>query len=240
MKFLFLFLVIVLMALSPSATLAQNESGDQLSPPVQGMDSDDPPGSDFPNLPERVEPSQDTEESVQSDESDEPSESVLFPTNEDVSEDESDWGGPRMEMAYSRYRIGDGQGAGGVHAFTFGGFLPTGRFLIAAHAEFGVREYALASNDVVVGATGMFGYQHLPGFYNRIVPYGAVTTSVGAIFSKRFHTPRSSFVKGFGFELGAHFRLLGSMWAGIGMGYRRTQVLGLGYNQFVIRLRIGL
>src|SRR5687768_17143836 len=68
------------------------------------------------------------------------------------AEESPPWTGPRVELGWAHYVLSDGYGGGGVHAFTFGGWLPLRRVRAGAWAELGSRDYRLGQNDLLLRA----------------------------------------------------------------------------------------
>lgn len=155
-----------------------------------------------------------------------------------VEEAGAPWDGPRVELGYTHYVIVDGFGGGDVHAGFFGGYLPTGALRLGGSAELGGRDYSLGQSDLVLRATIVAGYQHLPT--RPIVPYAAVVATAGVVLGKRFRTPVAHPLGGAGLEIGADLNLVRTLYVGVGLSYVRAALDGPGYDLWVIRLRIGL
>ena len=150
------------------------------------------------------------------------------------------WAGPRVELGFMHYGFDDRAGAGASNAFTFAGWLPTGRLRLGGLGELGARQYALGPNDALARAQIMVGYQHLGGDLGPVVPYAVVVATVGVVVGKRFHTSFASSVYGMGLEAGVDLRLVRTLWTGIGVGYQRVTSDGLAYDLFTVRLSLGL
>ena len=95
------------------------------------------------------------------------------------------WLGPSVELGYSRFWLGDGNGGGLVHAAEFGGFIPLPWIRLGARAELGVRDYTLGSDDLVARATVSVGYQENQRL-GRFVPYIAGVATYGLVLGTRF------------------------------------------------------
>ncbi len=152
--------------------------------------------------------------------------------------DEEPWGGPRVELGYTHYALVDGFGGGDVHAGFFGGYLALGRFRLGGSAELGARDYRLAQDDALIRGTLIAGYQHLP--LRPFVPYAGVVGSLGALIGKRFRTPATHAFGGAGLEVGADLNLTRTLYVGLGLGWSRVSMRGVGYDLWALRLRIGL
>jgi hypothetical protein len=149
------------------------------------------------------------------------------------------WRGPRVELGWAHYSLADGHGGGSVHAFSFGGYLPTKRARLGGWAELGSRNYALGQNDLLVRAVAAAGYQHLVD-YSIWLPYVVVTASMGGLFGKRFHTTQTDFIYGLGLEAGLDINLVRSLFFGLSFGYSRLAYGGVADHVFELRLRLGL
>jgi hypothetical protein len=150
------------------------------------------------------------------------------------------WQGPRVELGYVRYRIGDGHGGGVVHGAQFGGYLPTGPARLGLHGELAGRDYSLGrSTDMLVRGTVVAGYQHV-GRGWPVVPYVAVVGTGGVLFGKRFATAMTNTLWGAGFEIGADAPLKAPLWVGASFAWIRLTMDNLRYDLWVLRIRMGL
>jgi hypothetical protein len=149
------------------------------------------------------------------------------------------WRGPRVQLGWAHFVLPDGYGGGGAHAFTFGGYLPTGRVRLGAWTELGSRNYRLGQNDLMVRAIAAGGYQHLVE-RSPWLPYVVVTASMGGLFGKRFHTPASDFIYGLGLEAGLDVNLVRSFFVGLALGYSRLSFGDVAAHVFEIRMHMGL
>lgn len=150
------------------------------------------------------------------------------------------WQGPRVELGYARYRLGDGYGGGVVHGAQFGGYLPTGRARLGLHGEMAGREYAPGmSTDLIVRATVVAGYQHVADGW-PVLPYAAWVGTGGVLFGKRFATATSHTLWGAGMEIGADVPVVAPFWVGASFSWIRMTMDGLRYDLFILRLRVGL
>lgn len=147
--------------------------------------------------------------------------------------------GPRIELAFSYYVLSDGQGGGDVFAGSFGGYLPLDIPLrLGISAEIGIRDYSLADPDLILGGNLSAGYKHL-GF-DRVVPYVAAVGTMGGLFGQRFNSLVTHFIVGAGAEIGADFRLINTLAAGMSFSYVRATMRDLAYDLFVLRFKVSL
>ena len=149
------------------------------------------------------------------------------------------WAGPRVELGYAHYVVSDAHGGGDVNTAVFSGFLPTMPLRIGASAEAGTRIYALASNDAVLRASLVAGYQ-LIGELGPLSPYAAAVVTAGIVLGKRFHTPVSNGIYGGGVELGFDLMIAAPLWAELALSYLRLSMDDLAYDVWLVRLGLGL
>lgn len=150
------------------------------------------------------------------------------------------WRGPRVELTYAHYRIGDGYDGGGVHALQFGGYLPTGPARLGLYGELALRDYSLGpSSDAIVRGAVVAGYQQLEGL-GPVVPYVVGVGTVGVMFGKRFHSTVSETMWGAGLEFGADVNLVRNLWTGLGFSWIRITMRDLRWDLLMVRLSIGL
>ncbi len=149
------------------------------------------------------------------------------------------WTGPRVQLGYGRLRLKDGFGEGQTHLGTFSGFAPTGRVRVAGTGVLGSRVYALGQNDFVLGVLAHAGYQHLSDF-DRLVPYVTFDIGGGASIGKRFRETQSHGWLLFGLTAGVEVRLSRGLHLGIGFGYARVRLDGVGHHTASLDLHVGL
>lgn len=149
------------------------------------------------------------------------------------------WGGPAVQLGYSRYVLEDGEGGGQVQGVTLGGFFPTGAVRSGVTGEFARRGYSLASDDVLVRGALHLGYQQLDGL-GPFHPYVSLVATYGWVLGKRFHTPVSDALSGGGFELGADLVLVRALHVGVAYSFLRARHRGLGHGLHLLRVTLGL
>lgn len=149
------------------------------------------------------------------------------------------WGGPRVELGYAHYVLGDGFGGGTVHAVSFGGYLPTGQLRLGMVGEGGGRDYALGGADGVLRATLVAGWQGL-GLVRYFVPYIAALGSAGVVVGQRFATTFADALLGVGLEIGVELNPARTLHFGASLAHIRVDLGGLGYGLWVVRLFAGL
>jgi hypothetical protein len=149
------------------------------------------------------------------------------------------WDGPRVELGYVHYVLGDGFGGGSVHAVSFGGYLPTGQLRLGLIGEGGGRDYALGGGDAVLRATLVAGWQGT-GLIDYVVPYLAAVASCGVVVGQRFATTFASALLGLGIEIGFEVNPVRTLHFGASLAHVRADLDGLGYGLWVVRLFAGL
>jgi hypothetical protein len=157
-----------------------------------------------------------------------------------LSRADSDWKGPRVELAYRLYSLRDAQGGRNANTACFSGFLPTRKFRGGGGVEAGARGYEYGASEGMVSANVFAGYQHLGGDLGRVVPYLVAVGELGVLFGQRFHTPMSRMLRGAGMELGADVNLVRGLYLGLGVGFMLYTMDGLSYDSWGMRLSIGL
>ena len=149
------------------------------------------------------------------------------------------WGGPRVELGYVHYVLGDGFGGGTVHAVSFGGYLPTGQLRLGLIGEGGGRDYALGGGDAVLRATLVAGWQ-ATGLIDHVVPYIAAVASCGVVVGQRFATTFAGALLGVGVEIGFEVNPVRTLHFGVSLAHVRADLEGLGYGLWVVRVFAGL
>lgn len=149
------------------------------------------------------------------------------------------WNGPRVELGYSYYVLGDGFGGGGVNTFSFGGYLPTGRVRLGLIGEGGVRDYALADDDAIVRGTLVVGWQGV-GLVDYVMPYIAAVASAGFVIGQRFATTFVDALFGLGVEIGFEVNPVRTLHFGASLAHVRADLGGLAYGLWVLRIFAGL
>ncbi len=149
------------------------------------------------------------------------------------------WGGPRVELGYAHYVLGDGFGGGTVHAVSFGGYLPTGQLRLGVIGEGGGRDYALGGADGVLRATLVAGWQGTQ-LVRYFVPYIAALGSAGVVIGQRFATTFADALLGVGLEIGVELNPARTLHFGASLAHIRVDLGGLGYGLWVVRLFAGL
>ena len=149
------------------------------------------------------------------------------------------WNGPRVELGYAYYVLGDGFGGGGVNTFSFGGYLPTGRFRLGLIGEGGVRDYTLADDDAIVRGTLVAGWQGV-GLVDYVMPYVAAVASAGFVVGQRFATTFIDALLGLGVEIGFEVNPVRTLHFGASLAHVRADLGGLSYGLWVLRLFAGL
>lgn len=162
------------------------------------------------------------------------------PLSQPAEEAESEpWNGPRVELGYSYYVLGDGFGGGGVNAVSFGGYLPTGKLRLGLLGEAGVRDYTLGSDDAVVRGTLVAGWQGV-GLTRYFVPYVQAVASAGFVLGQRFATTFVDPLFGLGVEIGVEVNPVRTLHFGASLAHVRADLDGLAYALWVVRLFVGL
>lgn len=149
------------------------------------------------------------------------------------------WRGPRVELGYAHYVLGDGFGGGVVNAVSFGGYLPTGRLRLGLIGEGGGRDYALGGGDAVLRATLVAGWQGV-GLIDYVVPYIAAVASCGVVVGQRFATTFAHALLGLGIEIGFEVNPVRTLHLGVSLAHVRADLDGLGYGLWIVRLFAGL
>jgi len=154
--------------------------------------------------------------------------------------EDEEWQGPRVELGYATYVLGDGFGGGRVHSFEFGGYVPPlSPFRLGGYAEMGARDYSLGQTDGLLRAAIFAGYQQVKGL-GPFMPFVAAVGSVGVVLGKRFHTSVREVFRGIGLEAGADVALVRSLWIGLALSYMRAALEDVSFHLLVVRVRIGL
>jgi len=149
------------------------------------------------------------------------------------------WDGPRVELGYTHYSLGDGFGGGAVHAVSFGGYLPTGQLRLGLIGDGGVRDYALGGGDAVLRATLVAGWQGV-GLIDYVMPYVVAVASAGVVVGQRFATTFADALLGLGVEIGFEVNPVRTLHFGASLAHVRADLDGLGYGLWVVRLFVGL
>ena len=149
------------------------------------------------------------------------------------------WAGPRIELGYTHYALGDGFGGGSVHAVSFGGYLPTGQLRLGLIGDGGPRDYALGGGDAVLRATLVAGWQGV-GLVDYVMPYVVAVASCGVVIGQRFATTFADALLGLGVEIGFEVNPVRTLHFGASLAHVRADLDGLGYGLWVLRLFVGL
>ena len=149
------------------------------------------------------------------------------------------WDGPRVELGYTHYSLGDGFGGGAVHAVSFGGYLPTGQLRLGLIGDGGARDYALGGGDAVLRATLVAGWQGV-GLVDYVMPYVVAVASCGVVVGQRFATTFADALLGLGVEVGFEVNPVRTLHFGASLAHVRADLDGLGYGLWVLRLFVGL
>lgn len=154
-------------------------------------------------------------------------------------DDDPPWAGPRVELGYTHYSLGDGFGGGAVHAVSFGGYLPTRQLRLGLIGDGGARDYALGGGDAVLRATLVAGWQGV-GLVDYVMPYVVAVASCGVVVGQRFATTFADALLGLGVEIGFEVNPVRTLHFGASLAHVRADLDGLGYGLWVLRLFVGL
>jgi hypothetical protein len=160
--------------------------------------------------------------------------------------DDVPWNGPRVELGYAHSVLPDlpraagTDGAGSVHAITFGGYAPIlPQLRLGLLGEGGSRAYALGRDDLLLRGTLVAGWQGV-GLLPHLAPFVVATGGLGVLIGQRFSTTLTSLVTSVGLELGLEVNPVRTLHLGAAFGHAITHVDGLRFGVWQVRVFIGL